>query len=337
MRCSYEFGLADLLREWNQLEAANEHVMKGIEYRRRFGGYLLIGDLALMRILQAQGDVEGAMKALRDAEQAVETYPFQMALMIEFRASGVIQWLAAGDVLAASRWAKECGGSEQEQIALARVLLAQGRAADAQRLLIRQQPLAEAGGRTGRLIEILSLLAIALEAQGVSAEADVALSQALSLARPEGYRRVFLGLGQPLYELLERLAAREGATKNQDAHIASYVRDLLDAFQQERQVEAVSLPPSHAETISDPLTEREIDVLRLLSEGLSNKEIANRLTVAPSTIKQHLKNIFGKIDAHSRTQAVAARAGTQAALVFSDQNPPNILQGIPQMGNDAPQ
>jgi LuxR family maltose regulon positive regulatory protein len=89
------------------------------------------------------------------------------------------------------------------------------------------------------------------------------------------------------------------------------VRELLDAFRQEREAqrsrvaEAASLSPPLAETLIDPLTERELEVLRLLAKGLSNREIAARLVVAPSTVKQHLRNIYGKLDVHSRTQAVA--------------------------------
>lgn len=179
VRCPYEFGLADLLREWNQLEAACEHAMTGVEYTRRFGVYTLLvsGYVALMRVLQAQGDVEGALDALCNAEQTMQAHHIRLAMRIEFKAARVVQWLAVGDVEMASRWADECdGGSELEQIALARLRLAQGCAADAQRLLERQRALAEAGGRTGRLIEILSLQALVLDAQGQAGAVRARLS-----------------------------------------------------------------------------------------------------------------------------------------------------------------
>ena len=297
VRCSYEFGMADLLRERNQLDAAHEHAMTGMEVRKRQGGYNVIGDLALMRVLQAQGDVEGAMKALRAAEQAVQIYPFQLALMIEFKTARVLQSLAVGDVDTASRWAKECGSSEQEKIALARLRLAQGRASEAQNLLIQQRSLAETGGRTGRLIEILGLHAVALHAQGLSIEAEAALSQAISLAQSEGYQRVFLDLGQPIHELLERLSRR-------GTNAERYAYTLLKAFQQERGAAALPPPPSISAGMIDPLSARELEVLQLLAQGLSNKEIASKLVVMPGTIKQHLKNICRKLDVHGRMQAV---------------------------------
>lgn len=306
VRCSYEFAITDLLRERNQLDAAREHVLTGLEFRSRLGGYNVIGDLALMRVLQAQGDTRGALKALHAAERAVQIYPFQLALMIDFKVARVIQWLAAGDVEMASRWVKECNnGSEQEQIALARVQLAQGRASDAQTMLARQGLMAETGGRIGRLIEILALQAIALDIQGRTVEADAALSRAVLLAQSEGYVRVFLDLGQPLQKVLERVT--KGAT---DAGGA--MRTLLNAFPQ-GETGGFTLDSPATALLIDPLTTRELEVLRLLAEGLSNKEIASRLVVAPGTIKQHLKNIGRKLEVHGRMQAV--RRGRELKLL----------------------
>ncbi len=290
VRCAYEFGLADLLRERNQLDAALELGMTASERLHRLGGYLVEGDLALMRILQAQGEVENAFKALYNAEKDVEIYRFPLTTMIEFRTARVEQWLAVGDVETASRWAKECnGGSEKEQITLARLHLAQGHPAEAQRLLDNQQPLAEAGERYGRLIEIMALQAIALDALGFSARADAALSQALSLAQPEGFVRMFLDLGQPLRVVQDRLSKLEPSalvTHNERAESVTRIQSL-------------------GEEQNEALTGRELEVLRLLAEGLTNKEMATRLVVAPSTIKQHLKAVYRKLDVYNRTQAVA--------------------------------
>jgi LuxR family maltose regulon positive regulatory protein len=314
VRCPYEVGLADLLREWNQLDTAREHAVTGIEYSQRYGVYslLLSGYVTLMRILQAQGDVAGALDTLRNAERTMQTHHHRLAARIELRAARVGQWLVAGDVKTAGRCAEKCSGSELEQIALARLWLAQGRATDARHLLDSQGALAAAGGRTGRSIEILNVLALALESLGQSDAADAALAQALFLARPEGHMRLFLDLGWPLGKLLERSAA--------SAPIAGdYVRDLLAAFylereaQRNRSVQVPSLMPASAEALAARLTVRELEVLRLLAEGLSNQEIGDRLVVAPSTVKQHLKNIYGKLDVHSRTQAVAR--GRELALL----------------------
>jgi LuxR family maltose regulon positive regulatory protein len=326
VRCVYEVGWADSLLQWNELDAAYEHAVTGIEYCQRFAApsEMTWGYVTLMRVLQAQGDVEGALDALYDAEQVLEAHSVRQALRVELETKRVALWLAVGDTLTAKRWAAYCdGGSEREQVALARLRLAEGRASDAQLLLERQRALAESGGRVGRLIEILGLLALAYDAQGRGDDADSVLSQALSLARPEGHVRVFLDLGWPLYELLHKLATKRAAAEAPGApstQIARrYVDNLLDAFLQERKAHAkqaamtASPPRPLAEASIDPLTEREQDVLQLLAEGLSNKEIAARLVVAPSTVKQHLKHIYGKLDVHSRTQAVAR--GRELGLV----------------------
>lgn len=290
VRCAYEFGLADLLREWNQLDAALELAMTATERLHRLGGYLVDGDLALMRIFQARGEVENATKSLHEAEKHVEIYRFPLTTMIEFHTARVEQWLAIGDVETASRWARECnGGSEKEQITLARLCLAQGHPAEAQCLLDNQQPLAEAGERYGRLIEILALQAIALNDQGLLAKAGAALSRALSLAQPEGYLRMFLDLGQPLRAVQDRLSLLERS----------------DLATQNERAETVSRTTTFAEAQNEALTGRELEVLRLLAEGLTNKEMATRLVVAPSTIKQHLKAVYRKLDVYNRTQAVA--------------------------------
>ena len=127
VRCSYEFGVADMLREWNQLDEAYHHVLIGDEIRKRLGGFLVVGDLVLMRILQARGDSEAALEAGITAEKFMSMRPnqFHLTTNLEFQTARITQWLAVGDVDAASRWAQNChGDSDLEQIARARLRLA---------------------------------------------------------------------------------------------------------------------------------------------------------------------------------------------------------------------
>ena len=155
---SYEIGLGDLLYEWNDLDAAREHVTLGLEYCLRFGVYLthvVLGHLVLMRVLQAQGDRAGALDALAKAEEVAHTSRIQRGAALQLETGRVRLWLAMGDLGAAARWADEGSGhSEPEQMTRARVRLAQGRADEALSLLEPLDRATHKGGRTGRRIEV---------------------------------------------------------------------------------------------------------------------------------------------------------------------------------------
>jgi LuxR family maltose regulon positive regulatory protein len=140
-------------------------------------------------------------------------------------------------------------------------------------------------------IKILALQALVFHAQGDSQEALSALSRALSLAEPEGYVRTFIDEGQPMTRLL-RLALSRGIAPD-------YVSRLLGAIDEE-----VELAPPAMESLIEPLTERELEVLRLIVAGLSNPEIAEELFIAISTVKSHVNHIYGKLGVESRTQAL---------------------------------
>jgi LuxR family maltose regulon positive regulatory protein len=216
-------------------------------------------------------------------------------------------WLAQNKQEAASQWMEECGpdadgaptyAHEMEYMVLARVLIAQGRLGETTRLLQHCLEAAEAGGRTARAIEILMLQALAFQAGGDATQAMAALERALTLAEPGGFIRIFVDEGPPMAHLLYKALTRGIAPE--------YVRRLLAAFpiKGPEQTDPPRAQASQSELI-EPLSEREIQVLQLMAEGLTNQEIASRLYLALNTVKVHTRNINGKLGVHSRTQAVA--------------------------------
>jgi len=184
--------------------------------------------------------------------------------------------------------------NEVEYLTLVRLLLAEGRVDEAQRLLVRLQSAVESTGRQGSLIEVLVLRAVALDMRADIQSALAALEQAVSLARPEGYMRVFLDEGKPIETLLTT-----GVTKWREPDLLAYAGKLLAAFADESVPPAAGQAP-HAGILSD----RELEVLRLMAAGCSDREIANELVIAIGTAKRHGANIFDKLDVRNRTEAV---------------------------------
>jgi LuxR family maltose regulon positive regulatory protein len=186
---------------------------------------------------------------------------------------------------------------EQEQIVLARLRIAQKKWDEALSLLVQLAKDAQAGRRFGRLIEILTLQAVTRWLQGNTVQALAALEQALAIGEPEDYVRVFVHLGVPMAELLQQAAVRGIA--------ADYVNRLLAAFGTE-EAERISAEASFpgASILIEPLTDRELEVLRLLGDGYSNQDIAEALVITLNTVKKHASGIYSKLGVHSRTQAV---------------------------------
>jgi LuxR family maltose regulon positive regulatory protein len=187
-----------------------------------------------------------------------------------------------------------------EYIALARILIAQGRWDEASKLLQLMLEPAEVGGNTTRAIEILSLQALAFQAGGDTPGAMDALERALTLAEPEGFIRIFVDEGPPMARLLYEVLARGIAPE--------YARRLLAAFPMPEADQDGPQDTPESDLI-EPLSERELEVLQLIAGGLTNPEIASRLFLSPHTVKTHAHNIYGKLGVHNRTQAVTrARA-----------------------------
>jgi LuxR family transcriptional regulator, maltose regulon positive regulatory protein len=330
---AYFFGLGDLLREWNDFDAAEHHMMQGLDLVRGTlivdADVVLLGYVALARLLQARGDSDGAITALKTFAQLGRERNYLPLLIARGAAAQAQLALAQGTLQAAISWAEGCGlrpddelsfPREAEYLTLARVLIAQGRQdprgpylRDALGLLDQLLDAAEASERFSSVIEIRILQALALQAQDDTSQALIVLEPALQRAAPEGYIRIFVDEGGPMAALL-REAHQRGI-------VASYVEKLLAAFPEPDQetrregdketsrtsISPVSRSPSLpvSSSLVESLTTRELAVLRLLAAGASNAEIARELVVEQSTVKKHLIHIYGKLGAHSRTQAVA--------------------------------
>ena len=316
-------GRAGLLYEWNDLQAAACQVMKGITVAKLGGAPAMLqhGYVTLAYVKQAQGDLDGALDTLRYARSLVPKKPATW-YNAELETCQARLWLMQGNLQAAARWAQERGLSaddevlykhEPEYLTLARLLIAQGRRdknpqglQDALKLVGRLLQAAQSSGRKGSAVEILALQALALYAQGETAKAMIALEHALSLAQPEGYVRVFVDEGTPMAELLHEAGSR--------GLMPDYVCALLEAFGDGTSFTARdrSRAPETRRHV-EPLSEREIEVLRLLAARLSSREIAEALTISVHTARTHTKNIYGKLGVHNRNQA-AERARALSLL-----------------------
>jgi LuxR family maltose regulon positive regulatory protein len=278
------------------------------------GGYIV-----LAQIRQAEGDMVAAQAAMDAARELAIRFD---ATDLDDRTVELYQarlWLAQGDIEAVARWATRLLDDETsatprpgqqsqiagwyvvhefEQIHLARLRLVQGRPEEARRLLGALRPMAENHGRTGNVIAIDLLLALTWQATGDLAQALDVLKRAMALAEPEGFTRIFLDEGPAMATLLGLIPS--------DSPVAGYAGRLLAAFKQ-----AASPPkqpdatPAAVHSFSDPLSAREMDVLRLLPTHLTSTEIAAELSISPNTARFHIKNIYSKLDAHNRADAVA--------------------------------
>jgi LuxR family transcriptional regulator, maltose regulon positive regulatory protein len=301
-----QIGMAEVLREWNDLGGAEDLSRQGATRLAASGGLAemaLDGYLTLVRVIQARGDPDGALAILRQAETfSRDRHAAQAAERIALARARL--WLTStlGDMAAATHWADtrediwradEHPGYQGllERLTLARLRIAQGRDDDAAALLGRLLGRAEAGSLIGCMIEILTLQARIFMDQDRMAQAMIALARALSLAEPQGYVRVFVDEGMPMAALLRQAQGRDVAPV--------YVAALLTACGSTARAASQS-----AAVLVDPLSTRELELLRLLAAGLSTPDFAAQLFITAGTARNHLKSIYGKLDVHSRLQAV---------------------------------
>lgn len=296
-------GLAGIHYERGEQGAALAHLQSGAEQLARVGGLwpTLAVHLPEARLRQGQGDWPQALAALERASQSAQSAGDNRVVQ-QLAAQRACVQLAQGDLAAAGQWAasSELSPDEPEaglpglfgveQLALARVLHVQGRHAEALALLDRLLESAQAEERQGNAITILALQALAYQSQGNDGDALGCLEWALALAEPEGYCRVFVDEGESMARLL-RLALRQGIFPN-------YTTRLLGAFEG-------GMPGRIASgLLPEPLSEREMEVLRLAATGASNKEIAGALFIALPTVKKHIGHILVKLDTQNRVQAI---------------------------------
>jgi LuxR family maltose regulon positive regulatory protein len=306
-------GLGDLYLERGDLVDAERQLLMGKQLGERAWPTDWEHRLCASQagLLQARGDLEGALALLDRAESLHVRSPLpnvrpvaaQKArlLLKQGRLADARDWIRASDLSADDHLSYL---REFEHTTLSRVLIAQFRAGgvetaiqDAIELLERLLGAAEEGGRIGSAIEILALLALAHEARNDTSLALDHLARALSLSEPEGYFLTFVDEGKPMADLLAA-AARRGMAP-------IYAGRLLAALGPAEQAQQQTTPLSVQQLLVEPLSQRELEVLRLIAQGLSNREIGERLFLALDTIKGHNRRIFGKLGVQRRTEAVA--------------------------------
>src|SRR6266540_3241044 len=285
-------GLARIYYEWNELHAAQQHSQQCLELTRQvesvdtFVSYAVF--LAPLRV--AEGDVPGAVAILAEAEEFLRQHNFWRR-MPDVASAQVLTLLRQGHLAAAAHLAE----THEIPISKARVHLAAGDPAAALTVLEPVRERVEAQGWPDQRLEVMLLQSVALDARGDRGEALQLLLDALALAEPGGFVRSFVDEGVPMAHLLVAAAPL--------GRMPAYVAKLLAAFEPERQTGDDT--SSRAAGLIEPLSQRELEVLRLITQGLSNHEIGERLVLALDTVKGHNRKIFGKLQVQRRTEAVA--------------------------------
>jgi LuxR family transcriptional regulator, maltose regulon positive regulatory protein len=306
-------GLAFVAFHRNDFDTALEHLDEGLRLCRQFGNpdSLANGLAILAWIRRIRGDMSPALQAMEEAARVSD--PTVVDLLNSVPAHRARLLLSLGDVAAAARWTEQRGLAADDEpsyprevahLLLARVLLAKGRSDQALRLLDRLHAAAVAQDRTGSVIEIQTLRALGLAALGDDDGAVATLAEALTLAHPQGYVRVFVDEGAPMGSLLGQLIRTHEVSVPGD-YVGRLVRALENDLEIDRAGPASDERPTAAAVpgLVTALSNRELEVLHLLAAGKQNQDIADELHMALNTVKKHATHIFEKLGATNRTEA----------------------------------
>lgn len=296
-------GLASICYEWNQLDAADHHNQHCLGLCQQWGNTNLLVkcQVLLARLEQARSNPDRAREAMHSVEKMLTEHLLSPRRSNLLKLDLAIWWIKVGNLERASHLVQELHlsvdgeipyGREPEYLLLLRLLLASGDYDAALPLAQRLLLMAEAAGRTGRAIEILVLQALIFQGKKDLEQALAALGEALSRAQPQGYARVFLDEGEPIVKLLYQAKLRRVDS--------SYPGALISG------IDNASKAGSPEDLLLlQPLTMREIEILKLIEAGYSNQEIAARLVISTLTVKRHISNLYTKLGAKSRTQAIS--------------------------------
>jgi len=303
-------GMGALLYERNELEEAERELESGVELaeRTREVSNLVWGYVTLSRARLARGDGEGALEMALESERVARDAGAEVECAIAANWMARLR-LARGELAeavvleqerAASADAASGASRMVDRLTAARLLHARGDHDEALGLLRELREAAEEAGRTGNLMEILALRALALWAKNEKERAVGTLTQALALAEPECYVRTFADEGPAMSNLLSAaLGARQSGRLEVAVRVsARYVAKLQAAIAHDAPAAAIGA------RLPEPLSERELEVLALIAAGEANQEIADRLFVSISTVKTHVNNLYRKLGARGRTRAV---------------------------------
>jgi len=288
-------GLARILYEWNHLDEAWQHGQQSLQLAQQYDTVIdrfIVCEVFLARLSLARGNVANAAALLAQTSRSALQHNF-VSRMPEIAAMQVLTFLRQGHLAAAFHLAQ----AHKLPLSQARVLLAQGDLSTALEMLSAWRQQVEAKDWKDEQLKVMVLQAVALEASGEKDQAVQLLVDILAMAEPAGFIRLFLDEGPPMASLLSAAMAL--------GKMPDTIGTLLAAFEAEKQQSKNSSSPPPAQPLLEPLSRRELEVLRLVAQGLSNQEISERLFLALGTVKGHNQKIFGKLGVQRRTEAIA--------------------------------